>query len=262
MIWPGVQVSMSSGKRYQPAKPEAPSPQTVRGSNTLRMPRVGKSQAPSQHKINIFIVTRHPLAESFLFEVLKREPQLRVYRNAENRPLPGQRTTNPDVIVVDLPPLTAPIVVWQGLLPCDPGESRIVAVGRPLKDEEVSRLVISGVHGFVPYDRVKRDLVKAIEHVFEGCFWVKPSVMEIVVRQLQAPSRSAKGKQHRFTPRESDILRLLPSRLCNKEIAAKIRTSERTVKFHLANIFQKIGVHDRYSLVDMVQADQVKMQEE
>jgi DNA-binding NarL/FixJ family response regulator len=50
------------------------------------------------------------------------------------------------------------------------------------------------------------------------------------------------------------VLDLLQRRLSNKEISAALEITERTVRFHLVNIFAKMGVHDRHSAVDLVRS--------
>jgi DNA-binding NarL/FixJ family response regulator len=53
-----------------------------------------------------------------------------------------------------------------------------------------------------------------------------------------------------LTPRERLVVELLQQRLCNKEISARLNVSEATVKFHLENVFNKLGVHDRHLVAD------------
>ncbi len=55
-----------------------------------------------------------------------------------------------------------------------------------------------------------------------------------------------------FTPHEKLVLDALAKKLSNKEIAEELNISERTVKFHLENIFSKVGVHDRHSVAKLV----------
>jgi DNA-binding NarL/FixJ family response regulator len=57
-----------------------------------------------------------------------------------------------------------------------------------------------------------------------------------------------------FTPRVELVLGLLERRLGNKEIASALSISERTVRFHLANIFRKLGVHNRYSVAEVTRS--------
>lgn len=51
-----------------------------------------------------------------------------------------------------------------------------------------------------------------------------------------------------LTKREREILRLVPSNLSNKELAKRFGITERTMKYHMANLFRKLGVEDRQAL--------------
>jgi DNA-binding CsgD family transcriptional regulator len=60
-----------------------------------------------------------------------------------------------------------------------------------------------------------------------------------------------------LSPREKEVAALLERRLCNKEIGSALGICERTVRFHLGNIFKKLGVSDRYSLIDLLRTSGV-----
>jgi DNA-binding NarL/FixJ family response regulator len=83
---------------------------------------------------------------------------------------------------------------------------------------------------------------------------VNAEVLEEFTEQASKLSQTEGHGGRLFTPAEQRILGLLQLRLSNKEAAAKMGISERTVKFHVGNIFTKVGVHDRYSLLDILKA--------
>src|SRR5438270_719609 len=66
----------------------------------------------------------------------------------------------------------------------------------------------------------------------------------IVVSDCSLPTQNV------LTDREGEVLQLLKHHLSNKEIGLKLVVSESTVKFHVANIFSKLGIHDRQSVLD------------
>jgi DNA-binding NarL/FixJ family response regulator len=68
---------------------------------------------------------------------------------------------------------------------------------------------------------------------------------------LSIVSRGATGS---YTGTEERVLGPLRLRLSNKELASSLQISERTVKLHLGNIFNKVGGHDRYALMDMLKS--------
>ena len=84
-------------------------------------------------------------------------------------------------------------------------------------------------------------LVTAIRAVAEGHVWMPPALQAAFV---QGESPSAK----RLTSRESEIVRYVASGLRNNEVAERLSITESTVKTHLNNIFQKLGLRDRLEL--------------
>lgn len=84
-------------------------------------------------------------------------------------------------------------------------------------------------------------LMTAIRAVAEGLVWMPPAMQAALVGQ---DSPAAK----RLTPRESEIVRYVAVGMRNAEVAARLSLSESTVKTHLTNIFQKLGIRDRIEL--------------
>ena len=83
----------------------------------------------------------------------------------------------------------------------------------------------------------------AIHTVMEGHVWLPPDLQAALTEQLRQPTPVA------LTPRECDIVRHVALGLRNAEIAEQLSISEGTVKTHLNNIFQKLGLRDRAELV-------------
>jgi DNA-binding NarL/FixJ family response regulator len=105
------------------------------------------------------------------------------------------------------------------------------------------------IQGFVPYSQAKRHLAPALRTLSNGHRWLPRKAFEYLA-QL-ATHTSGTPKTARFTPREEAIILLLRGRLSNKEIAGRLHISERTVNFHLANVFDKLGVQDRHSVAEL-----------
>jgi DNA-binding CsgD family transcriptional regulator len=81
-----------------------------------------------------------------------------------------------------------------------------------------------------------------------------PHVPERYVRLSSAFASREPSKRGALTPREEEIVGLLLRRLSNKEIASALGISERTVRFHLQSIFDKVGVRDRHSVIEVARA--------
>ena len=105
-------------------------------------------------------------------------------------------------------------------------------------------LLASGVRGVLPLDSQPEEVRAAIAAVVAGLVVLRPEhavpvAAEPVVRDGQ------RGTPTRLTPRELEVLAHLVDGLSNRMIATQLEVSERTVKFHVASIFEKLGVRGR-----------------
>jgi DNA-binding NarL/FixJ family response regulator len=102
----------------------------------------------------------------------------------------------------------------------------------------------AGADGYVLKDIAGDDLAQAVRTVARGEVLVQP---QIAGRLISRFGKQARGNyaHEALTVREQEVLRLLARGLRNKEIAARLFVSERTVNFHLANIYQKLNVSGR-----------------
>lgn len=116
---------------------------------------------------------------------------------------------------------------------------------------EMCRFLLLGIHGFVSYGDVRRCLGSAIKSVATGHLWVPASVLEEYVTYTRPNASAKRLTPNKLTPRQLQIVALLEDRLVNKEMAAVLRISQSTVKFHLSKLFAKLGVHDRHAATDL-----------
>jgi len=141
--------------------------------------------------------------------------------------------TPADVIVLDLelpglggldaiPRFTAPVLV-------------LTAYGT---DEDIDRALAAGAKGYMLKGAPLADIERAIAAVARGESALDPRVAS----RLLAP-------RLRLTPREREVLRLVAAGDANKEIARKLRITERTAKFHVTSIFNKLGAENRAQAV-------------
>jgi DNA-binding NarL/FixJ family response regulator len=120
------------------------------------------------------------------------------------------------------------------------------------KNEFVQAMKL-GTSGIVLKQTATDQLIKSISKVHAGEIWLDSHTTAAVMRQFASPGRitttDRKGRERSpLSQREREIVALVAQGFKNKEIAEKIFISEQTVKNHLHNIFDKLGVSDRLEL--------------
>lgn len=216
------------------------------------------ARAPSRkEKIAVCLVERNPLAAHWLrfvlgigqeFEVLSEDSTLNTPRACEI-PTP--------IFVIDLETLPDALATYLVVVRSRFPDAQILLVGGELPPNELRPLHFLGVNGFVPYRDVKNWLGLALEVVSRGDAWFTPQQLDEFAahsNSLRSEGQSTGQRPELFTPRERLVVGLLNRRLGNKEIASALCISDRTVRFHLANIFRKLGVHDCYSVAEMTRS--------
>lgn len=101
-----------------------------------------------------------------------------------------------------------------------------------------------GCDGYVLKDSSISILKSAVLSVYNGESFIEPELAPLINSHLAERDVMA-DKVRELTKRELEVLKLIANGLFNKEIAAELDISERTVKNHISNIFHKIGVSDR-----------------
>lgn len=117
-------------------------------------------------------------------------------------------------------------------------DAKIIVLAEHAGDAEITRALKKGARGYICKDVDPDELVKAVRTVAAGRKFIPNDIAQILSEHL--------GKEE-LTPTESNVLRMIVGGMSNKEIAFALDVSENTVKTHVKNIFDKIGVSDRTS---------------
>lgn len=125
--------------------------------------------------------------------------------------------------------------------------------------EYLMKAVDLGVDGYIMKDAESSELKKAINVIINGETYIQPKLVPILNNRLVTRDID-KDKIDSLTSRELEVLIQVANGMYNKEIAASLNISERTVKNHLSNIFRKIDVYDRtQAAVFAIKNDLVKI---
>jgi two-component system, NarL family, nitrate/nitrite response regulator NarL len=209
------------------------------------------------HPIRILIADDHPIFRDGLRRLLESESDMKVVGEAcdgfEAVKLAGE--IKPDILLLDLAmPHHTGLEALRDLSTRAGGAGplRIILLTAAAEKKQIVEALQLGARGVVLKDSATQLLLKSIHAVMAGEYWVgRESVSNLVqyLRNLmQSTSEEAKQKKFGLTPRELEIVSAVVAGYANREIADYFKISEDTVKHHLSNIFDKLGVSTRLEL--------------
>ena len=190
----------------------------------------------------VLLVDDHALLRTGVANIINQEPDLRVVAEAGNgvEAVEAFERHRPDVTLLDLRmPVMEGVEVVRQLRLRDPN-ARVIVLTTYDTDDEISRALKAGAKAYVLKDISADGLVGCIRDVLAGKTYLAPA----------AAAKLAEGVSRvQLTPREMSTLKLLADGKANKEIANALDISERTVKTHLAHLFEKLAVTSRTEAV-------------
>lgn len=188
--------------------------------------------------IRVMFVDDHPMLRAGLAVTIQTEPDMEVVAEAGSGPeaVLGYEQHRPDVVLMDLrlPGMTG-VEAIRAIRRQDP-QARVIVLTTYDGDEDIYRAFEAGARAYLLKDMLRKELVNAIRAVSQGHSYVSPAVAARLAERAPGQKLSA---------RETEILGLVVRGMSNKEIAGELGLADGTVRIHLSNIFEKMGVHDR-----------------
>ncbi|NQW21966.1 MAG: response regulator transcription factor [SAR202 cluster bacterium] len=201
--------------------------------------------------INILVVDDHPVVREGLSAMLSTQPDMEVVAEAANgaEALELAMRHRPDVIVLDLqlPDMDGSEVI--GAVKREWAEARVLVLTSFDTDDRVLRAVRAGAQGYLLKGTPKDELFYAVRTINQGGSLLGPGIAPKLLGQVYDQADRESRAASTLSAREMSILVLVANGLRNKEIASQLCISDRTVKFHVNSIFQKLGASSRTEAV-------------
>ena len=199
--------------------------------------------------IRVLIADDHPTLRAGLRAILDTQEDILVVGEAASGAETVDRAAvvRPDVVLMDLEmPEVDGVEATRRLRDRLP-HARVIVFTAFDTDDRIVGAVAAGAQGYLLKGATRDEIFHAIRVAREGGSLLQPAVASKLLRHVTAP-RDHTGPDI-LSERELEVLALLVDGLTNKEIAARLVVSERTVKFHVASILAKLGVPNRAAAV-------------
>ena len=219
------------------------------------------SRVPTKAKIRIVIADDHPIFRDGLCRLLSLEEDFEVVGQVEDGLHVSEvlQQCDPDILLLDLNmPGLSGLAALQRLQAAS-SRTRVILLTASDNQQEFVQALKLGSCGIVQKQTATELLIDSVRRVHAGEIWLDSNTTAAVMRrfvadeeahppQMPSPADPHERERALLSPREHEIVSFVTQGFKNKEIAEKMFISEQTVKNHLCNIFDKVGVSDRLEL--------------
>ncbi|MCM1982813.1 response regulator transcription factor [Lyngbya confervoides] len=205
--------------------------------------------------IRLLLVDDQQLVREGLKSLLEAQPDLAVVAEAENGQVAVDQVSRcqPDVILMDVRmPVMDGIAATQAIHQANPAAKVLILT---TFDDQVfiADAIHAGAKGYLLKDTPSNELAEAIRAVQKGYSQMGPGILEKIIQPMPEASAPSPSVFDLLTPREQEVLHLIAAGKSNREIAAELYITERTVKNHVNSILRTLDVRDRTQAAILVQ---------
>jgi DNA-binding NarL/FixJ family response regulator len=223
----------------------------MNASTTATDANAATPDVTSAAPIRILVADDHPVVRDGLVAILSTQPDFDVVGETGD----GKETLRrvhelaPNVLLLDLEmPEMDGVSVLQALRNGH-AAVRVIVFTAFDTDERILAAVRAGAQGYLLKGAPRDEIFEAVRVVHAGNSLLQPIVASRLLRQVSEDHAAPGTGIQALTARELEVLRLLMRGLQNKEIAAELVVTERTVKFHVSSILLKLGAGNRTEAV-------------
>lgn len=198
--------------------------------------------------IRLLLVDDHEVVRVGLRTVLHNHHSITVVGEAGTKAdaVRAVKRVRPDIVLMDVRlPDGSGVEACRDILASHP-TTRIIFLTSYADDESVLAAVLAGAQGYVLKDIDSILLIRSIRTVSNGQSILNPALTQRALNWIKAwPEQNGPVRGQSLSPQEERVLALVAEGLTNKEIAATMQLSDKTVKNYLANMFQKLHISRR-----------------
>ena len=198
--------------------------------------------------IRLLLVDDHEVVRVGLRTLLHNNQGITVVGEAGSKAAAVRAVTqlNPDIVLLDARlPDGSGIEAAREIHASHP-TTRIIFLTSYADNDAALAAMLAGAQGYVLKTINSGLLIRSIRNVFKGHSPFPPALAPGVLDGTSArPAQAAPARTESLAPQEERVLALVAEGLTNKEIAARLRLSDKTVKHYLANMFRKLGISRR-----------------
>jgi len=203
--------------------------------------------------IRVLIADDHPVVRVGLRNMLLSDHQFEVIAEARDgaEALVLVKKLQPEVLLLDLAMPNMPGMEALRELTTHETQTRTIVLTGKIEKQEILEALQLGARGVIFKDAAVEHLAACIRAVMQGQYWLDGKPVQNLVqvlRELTAQTAPPPRKTYGLTARELEVVTLITEGCTNKDIATTFGISEETVKRHLTNIFNKLGVGNRLEL--------------
>ena len=200
--------------------------------------------------VSLVLADDHPIVLDGLEQLFRAQKDFTVLARCQDgtETLRAVRQHRPDVLLLDIrmpgPDGLQVLRELQG----DGLPTRVVLLTAALEEDDVLQAVRLGVKGVVLKEMAPQMLVECVRKVAAGEQWIERRSLTLALDKMLRREAGFREVSSVLTPREIEIVRLAAQGLRNQAIADRLHISEGTVKVHLHNVYEKLGVDGRVAL--------------
>ncbi|HEY7351301.1 MAG TPA: response regulator transcription factor [Terriglobales bacterium] len=201
--------------------------------------------------IRVIVADSQAIFRAGLRKIFAVEDDIRVVGQAETLPqaLSAAKKFSAEILIFEAALAENPIDAVQEIVKSAPA-LRIVVVTEAPDQELTLELLRRGAHSIVSREVDSEIFVDCLRTVYKGEPWLEPHAIKWVLEAFRTQGSRPHGGRSKvqLTPKESLIVSCVTQGMKNKEIAARVGTTEQVVKNYLRKVYDKLGVADRLEL--------------